>query len=64
MKTIAVIVARDGSSRIETAGFSGPQCKDASRFLEQALGLKQSEQLTADFYRAQTSQTEQARQQP
>jgi hypothetical protein len=64
LKTISVIVARDGSSRIETSGFSGPQCKDASRFLEQALGLKQSEQLTADFYRGQTSQTQQARQQP
>jgi len=64
MKTIDVIVAPDGSSRVQTHGFTGPQCKDASRFLEKALGIAQSEQLTADFYRVQESQTQQARQQP
>ena len=64
MKTIEVIVARDGSSRVETRGFSGNQCKEASQFLEQALGLKQNETLTADFYRTEVSQPQQARQQP
>ena len=64
MKTIDVIVAPDGSSRVQTNGFTGPQCKEASRFLEQALGTIQSEQLTADFYRTQSTETQQARQQP
>ena len=64
MKTIDVIVAPDGSSRVQTNGFTGSQCKEASRFLEQALGTKQSEQLTADFYRTQSTETQQARQQP
>ncbi|HBJ38588.1 MAG TPA: hypothetical protein DDZ51_28325 [Planctomycetaceae bacterium] len=64
MKTIDVIVAPDGSSRIQTNGFTGSQCKEASRFLEQALGTVQSEQLTADFYRTQSTETQQARQQP
>ncbi|HBJ36751.1 MAG TPA: hypothetical protein DDZ51_18750 [Planctomycetaceae bacterium] len=64
MKTIDVIVAPDGSSRVQTNGFTGSQCKEASRFLEQALGTVQSEQLTADFYRTQSTETQQARQQP
>ncbi len=64
MKTIDVIVAPDGSSRVQTHGFTGSQCKEASRFLEQALGTIESEQLTADFYRVETAQTQQARQQP
>jgi len=64
LKTIDVIVAPDGSSRIQTNGFTGSQCKEASRFLEQALGTVQSEQLTAEFYRTQSTETQQARQQP
>jgi len=64
LKTIDVIVAPDGSSRVQTNGFTGSQCKEASRFLEQALGTVQSEQLTGDFYRTQSTETQQARQQP
>jgi hypothetical protein len=64
LKTIDVIVAPDGSSRVQTNGFTGSQCKEASRFLEQALGTIQSEQLTADFYRTQSTETQPARQQP
>jgi len=64
LKSIDVIVAPDGSSRVQTNGFTGSQCKEASSFLEHALGAKQSEQLTADFYRVQEIQTHQARQQP
>ncbi|HAH47486.1 MAG TPA: hypothetical protein DCM07_22015, partial [Planctomycetaceae bacterium] len=46
MKTIDIIFSTDGRSRIETRGFTGSQCKDASRFLEAALGKVSSEQLT------------------
>ena len=49
-KTIEVIIAPDGSTKLETKGFAGKACQDASRFLEAALGTSQSEQLTADFY--------------
>ena len=64
MKTIEVIVSPDGSSRVETKGFTGSECQQASRFLEQALGLTQREQFTAEFYQQQTRQCQQARQQP
>jgi hypothetical protein len=59
--TIEVIVARDGSSRIETHGYTGPRCQEASRFLEQALGLAESRRLTADYYRAEASEPQQQR---
>ena len=49
MKTIDIIFSTDGQSRIETRGFTGSRCKDASRFLEAALGKVSSEQLTAEY---------------
>ena len=64
MKTIQVIVAHDGSSRVETVGFTGTQCRQASEFLEQALGVKQTEKLTEDYYRSEVSEKQQARQRP
>lgn len=50
MKTIQLIVATDGSSRIETRGFLGEACRDASRFLEEALGVRLSETPTPEFH--------------
>ena len=49
-KVIRVIVGPKGDARVETRGFSGGECRDASRFLEQALGKPANEQLTAEFY--------------
>ncbi len=54
-KIIRVIVGPRGDVRIETKGFTGPACREASRFLEQALGQPASEQLTAEFYQAQAT---------
>jgi hypothetical protein len=61
MKTIEVIVSPIGEVKIQTKGFVGPACREASRFLEQALGVKGQERLTAEFHQAQT-QSETARQ--
>ena len=49
-RTIEVIVSPKGESRIETKGFAGSSCQQSSRFLEQALGIRAAEQLTAEFY--------------
>lgn len=54
-KIIEIIVSPAGETRVETKGFSGSECREASRFIEQALGQRTSEQLTADFHQ-QTSQ--------
>jgi hypothetical protein len=54
-KIIRLIVSPTGEARIETRGFLGPECREASRFLEQALGQPLAEQLTAEFYQGQTT---------
>jgi hypothetical protein len=53
MKTIEITVSPTGETRIETKGFAGSQCREASRFIEQALGKRLSEQLTAEFHQQQ-----------
>jgi hypothetical protein len=47
---IEITVTPNGQTRVETKGFAGAECRDASRFIEKALGQKTSEQLTAEFY--------------
>jgi len=49
-QTIEIIVAPNGQSKVQTKGFTGSSCRQASQFIEQALGQRTSEQLTADFY--------------
>ena len=50
MKVIEIIVAADGSTRVETKGFNGAECQQASRFLETALGRRVDETLTLEFH--------------
>ena len=52
---IEIVVAPDGATKIETRGFAGASCRDASRFIEDALGQRSGEQLTAEFHQAQTA---------
>lgn len=56
MKTIEIIVSPEGQTRVETKGFSGSDCRAASRFIEQALGARLHEQVTAEFYATQPQQ--------
>ena len=53
MKTIEITVSPTGETRVETRGFAGPECREASRFVEQALGRKTAETLTAEFHQGQ-----------
>jgi hypothetical protein len=55
-KTIQVVVSPKGETKIETTGFTGSSCQDASRALEQALGAKVGETLTSDYYAAANEQ--------
>ena len=50
-KTIEVIVSSAGATTIETKGFAGAACQEASRLLESVLGVKTGELLTADYFR-------------
>lgn len=55
-QNIEIIITADGQTRIETKGFTGNDCRTASRFLEQALGQATSEQLKPEFHQQQTQQ--------
>ena len=56
MKTIKIIVSPTGETSLETKGFAGAECREASRFVEEALGKRQSEQLTGEFHASQSVQ--------
>lgn len=58
MKTIEILISPTGETTIQTEGFAGAECQQASAFLEKALGTKTSERLTSEFYHEQTQQQE------
>ena len=51
-KLIEIIVSPTGETNIETKGFSGSECREASKFIEQALGQRTDEQVTAEFHQS------------
>jgi hypothetical protein len=55
VKTIEITVDSKGQSKVETRGFAGTECREASKFIEQALGQRTDEKLTAEFYQGQTT---------
>ena len=52
-KTIEIIVTPQGETTVTTKGFKGSECREASKFLEDALGQRAGEQLTAEFHQSQ-----------
>ena len=59
MTSITIIVKPDGKAVVETSGYYGTSCKDASKFLEQALGQRQTETLKPEYYSTTTNTSEQ-----
>jgi len=55
-KTIEIIVSPKGEATVTTKGFAGASCREASKFLEQALGQRTGERLTNEFHVQQTQQ--------
>jgi hypothetical protein len=53
MRIIEITVDAKGESKVETRGFPGGECREASKFIEQALGQRTDEKLTAEFYQDQ-----------
>ena len=50
MKKIIVTIAPDGSTKVETKGYVGKACQDATRQIEQALGAVVSDTKKPEFY--------------
>ena len=61
MKIVEIIVSPKGETTVQTKGYAGGTCRDAGKFIEQALGQRTGEQLTAEFY--QTADVQQSQQQ-
>ncbi len=49
-RTIEVIVSSTGQTKITSRGYAGSSCKNATRALEQALGVVESDRPTAELY--------------
>jgi hypothetical protein len=52
-KIIEIVVSPQGETTVQTKGFTGSECRKASKFVEQALGQRTGERLTAEFHQAQ-----------
>ena len=50
LKTIEITVSPTGQTEVQTKGFAGGECREASKFLEEALGQRDNETLTAEFH--------------
>jgi Protein of unknown function (DUF2997) len=55
-RIIEVIVSPKGQVTIETKGYAGADCLQASKALEQALGVPSSDRKTAEFFASTTSE--------
>lgn len=54
-KQIVIVVSPTGESTVETRGYVGASCKDASGFLESALGTVQSETLKPEYHQREST---------
>jgi hypothetical protein len=52
-RIIEVVVSPTGETTVQTKGYAGADCLQASRFLEQALGVCTTDRKTAEFYHAE-----------
>jgi hypothetical protein len=52
MRIIEVTVSPTGETTVQTRGYVGADCLQASKFLEQALGVVATDHKTAEFYQA------------
>jgi hypothetical protein len=60
-RIIEVVVSPQGEATVQTKGYAGGDCLQASKFLEQALGLTTAERKTAEFHQPARAE-QQARQ--
>jgi hypothetical protein len=57
-RIIEVIVSPTGETTLQTKGYAGADCFQASQFLEQALGVKTSDRPSTEFYATLTQPVE------
>jgi len=55
-RIIEVTVSPTGEATVQTKGYVGGDCLQASKFLEQALGVTTSDHKTTEFYQVAPAQ--------
>ena len=58
-KTIEVTIQPDGSISIDAVGFKGADCEQATKFLEDALGVVAAKQRKPEYHQRQTAANQQ-----
>ncbi len=56
MRTIEITIDTKGQATVQTKGYAGASCRDASKFIEQALGEAVTDEPTPEFYQPQGRQ--------
>jgi hypothetical protein len=51
-RTIEMIISPTGEATLQTKGFAGSECREASKFLERTLGQVVADTPTAEMYQA------------
>ena len=49
--TIEIVIAATGDITIDAIGFTGTDCEQATRFLEEVLGTRETSVRKPEFYR-------------
>ena len=55
-RTIEVIVSPQGEATVQTKGYAGADCLQASKFPEQALGVATNDRKTDEYFNAVAQQ--------
>lgn len=58
-RTIEIIISPSGEIQIDAVGFQGADCEQATKFLEQALGLVAEKQRKPEFHQANCTKAKQ-----
>jgi Protein of unknown function (DUF2997) len=52
VRVIEIVVSPQGEATVQTKGYAGADCLQASKWLEQALGIAAADRKTTEFFQA------------
>lgn len=58
-RSIEILIAPDGTLTIDAVGFKGADCDQATKFLEQELGLTAGKQRKPEYHQSRTAKRQQ-----
>ena len=58
MRIIEVVVSPQGKTTVQSKGFAGAECLQATKWLEQSLGIVTADNKTSEFFQAAATEQE------